>query len=253
MRFRSFAPLAALAVATATSALGQEPPPGTRRLERRETCAGEFTTGADPQGSWIGARCLLPAGSNVERAVQRACKPKATCRVEAVVRPEPGRVVVHRVIKVEQTQAPAAETAVVHAEPYARRLGKLIDGVYAPASSGCNSRHRPNDRVSILLDVAEGGTVQFLAQFCAIMAARGADPGEKSLRSTLEARCGPESAEEQMRKGKTGRRTDIVVSRTADQPLTIDGVPYMACPVAQGSTPEWWIKRHPQHQGKFPQ
>ncbi|BAT58490.1 hypothetical protein GJW-30_1_01016 [Variibacter gotjawalensis] len=251
MRFRRLSIAAVLIAATGSAALAQEPPPGTQRLERREVCTGELVSGNDPDGSWIGARCLLPAGSNVEKAVQRACKPKAVCRVDAVVRAEPGRVVVHRVIKVEQVQAPASEAA-IPTEPHGRRLGKLIDGVYAPAQSGCNSRHRPADRVSILLDVAEP-TVQFLAQFCAVMVAKGSDPTEKTLRSTLEVRCGPEASEEQMRKGKTGRKTDIVLSRSEGQQLAIDGVPYMACPITQQSTPEWWIKRHPVHQGKIPQ
>lgn len=256
MRFRLFV-FTAVAALASPATFAQESPPGTQRIvnERRDVCAGEFITGTDPEGSWVSTRCLLPKGSNAERAVARVCKPRSTCRVEATVRSEEGRVVIRRVIKVEQTQVPAVEAAAATpSEPYAQRLGKLVDGVYAPAASGCNSRHRPADRVSILLNVPpESATVQFLAQFCAVVVARGADPTEKSLRSTLEVRCGPESAEEQMRKGKTGRKTDIVISKTADQPLAIDGVPYATCPIAQSSTPEWWVKRHPQHQGKFPQ
>jgi hypothetical protein len=75
----------------------------------------------------------------------------------------------------------------------------------------------------------------------------------QSLRSTLEARCGTAAQEETLRKGKTGRKIDIVIAKAGEGPLNIDGVPYARCPIAQTSTPEWWIKRHPLYQGNFPQ
>ena len=178
------------------------------------------------------------------------CQPKSICRVDALVRPEQGRVLIVKVFKVEQAQAAAAAAS---PEPYAIRLGKFVDGVLAPASSGCNSRHRPSDRISFLLDAPDGGTVQLFAQYCVITNARGEPPTDKSLRSTLEARCGTAAQEETLRKGKTGRKIDIVIAKAGEGPLNIDGVPYARCPIAQTSTPEWWIKRHPLYQGKFPQ
>lgn len=220
---------------------------GSRQSTR--VCEGEFGTGSGLAGSSIGGTCFLGADTDEERRVQKACRQDSLCRVEASgIAQSGGRFLIKRVVSVRQV------VGALRNEPgYVQRVGEHIDGVLAPAASGCD---RPGDgtadRVSVLLGGSKGAAVQVHDRYCAILDGEGGDPRDGNFRATLTASCGPVGTPDADLRA-TGANTvrDLVIVKTGSA-VSVDGEALVRCPIRKAYTPVWWIAGNPTFQGRFP-
>ena len=215
----------------------------THAQTRRHTCEGEFGTGSGLAGSYIGDVCRIASGTEEEAAVQNACGQGSKCRVTAEIRESDSFLMVEKVVSAEETSPPPPGPT------YVERVGEHIDGVLAPLPAGCSKAQKPADRVSILLGAPIGGpTVQMKGEYCAVTNAVGDEPTNGKLKATLQANCGADAEDAELRKG-AGRQISITLTKDRDGVPVIDGVQYARCPITRAATPAWWIDRQPIFEG----
>lgn len=237
--------LAFAVAATAAHAVG----PQRGGPLRRTVCEGVFESGSGMAGSLVGETCSLKADSDAERLVQSVCGQKAVCRVEAMVRAaDPGAIV--KVLGVRQVAMAPAETS-----PYLERVAGRLDGVLAPAGAGCdNPQDTPDDRISVLLDGLNGAAIQIHGRYCAVTSGSGDKVSDAGFQAVLRGNCAKAGVPDaDLRTGRAGEKTEIVVSVASSGPVRIDGEALVRCPIRQTYTPRWWIDGSHTFRGRYPQ
>lgn len=223
------------------------PKPGT---VLHMSCTGPVDTGSGTAGSSVGPDCYLSADSDEQRIVHAVCADNSKCRVDGTVRVlDDGGMLFTHVAKVRLLfGSPPSATS------YVRQVGQALDGILAPQRTGCdNPQDTAKDRISVLLDRDGGGVVQTGSRYCTVGSATGTPVTDDGFHATLQLNCGPlDSADTDLRAGKTQDRRSITVVQGGSAPVEIDNEPYVRCPIKPVYTPRWWIRDNPTFRGKFP-
>jgi hypothetical protein len=215
---------------------------------RRLVCEGTMDTGSGMAGSTLGD-CSFQADSEPERLVQSVCEQGATCRVEAIGRPgRQGEVA--KVLTVRQIAMPKSDKP-----SYLESVAGRLDGILAPAAAGCdNPQDTPADRVSVLLDGLGGSAIQIHGRYCAITSGSGDPVGDAGFQAVLRGNCAAVGAPDaELRTGRAGEKSEIVVAVQANGPVKIDGEPLVRCPIRQRYVAKWWIEGNHTFRGRYPQ
>lgn len=205
-------------------------------------------TGSGMAGSTLGD-CSFRADSEPERLVQSVCQQGATCRVEAVGRRgHAGEVA--KVLAVRQLAMPRSNKA-----SYLEDVAGRLDGILAPAAAGCdNPQDTPADRVSVLLDGLGGSAIQIHGRYCAITSGSGDPVRDAGFQAVLRGNCATVGAPDaELRTGRAGEKTEIVVAVQAGAPVRIDGEALVRCPIRQRYVAKWWIDGNHTFRGRYPQ
>lgn len=215
----------------------------------RMVCEGVFESGSGMAGSLVGETCFLKADSDAERLVQSVCGQRTVCRVEAMVRAaDPGAIV--KVLGVRQVAMAPAETSSLSREGR-QALGR---GPGSP-SAGCdNPQDTPDDRISVLLDGLNGAAIQIHGRYCAVTSGSGDKVSDAGFQAVLRGNCAKAGIPDaDLRTGRAGEKTEIVVSVPSSGPVRIDGEALVRCPIRQAYTPRWWIDGSHTFRGRYPQ
>lgn len=214
---------------------------------RKLVCEGVLETGSGMAGSILGD-CAFRADSDQERMVQSVCAQGSTCRVEGI--PRPGRQgEISKVTAVRQVALPESNKT-----SYLEDVAGRLDGILAPATAGCdNPQDTPADRVSVLLDGLGGPAVQIHGRYCAVTSGSGDPVASGSFQAILRGNCATVgAADADLRTGRAGEKSEIVVVLSKDAPVKIDGEALVRCPIRQRYTAKWWIDGNHTFRGRYP-
>lgn len=214
---------------------------------RKTVCEGVLETGSGMAGSILGD-CAFKADSDQERLVQSVCAQGSTCRVEGF--PRPGRRgEIAKVLAVRQLALPESNKT-----SYLEDVAGRLDGILAPASAGCdNPQDTPADRVSVLLDGLGGPAMQIHGRYCAVTSGSGDPVAGGSFQAILRGNCAAVgAADADLRTGRAGEKSEIVVVLAKGAPIKIDGEALVRCPIRRQYVAKWWIDGNHTFRGRYP-
>lgn len=214
---------------------------------RKVVCEGVLETGSGMAGSILGD-CAFKADSDQERLVQSVCVQGSTCRVEGVARPG-RRGELAKVLAVRQLALPESNKT-----SYLEDVAGHLDGILAPATAGCdNPQDTPADRVSVLLDGLGGPAIQIHGRYCAVTSGSGDPVASGSFQAILRGNCAAVgAADADLRTGRAGQKTEIVVVLAKGGATKIDGEALVRCPIRKHYVAKWWIDGNHTFRGRYP-
>jgi hypothetical protein len=195
---------------------------------RKTVCEGVLETGSGMAGSILGD-CAFKADSDQERLVQSVCAQGSTCRVEGV--PRPGRRgEIAKVLAVRQLALPESNKT-----SYLEDVAGRLDGILAPASAGCDN---PQD---------------IHGRYCAVTSGSGDPVASGSFQAILRGNCAAVgAADADLRTGRAGEKSEIVVVLAKGAPIKIDGEALVRCPIRRQYVAKWWIDGNHTFRGRYP-